>query len=243
MKVTNTIRFEEEKKNLIDNVVNTLEEYKDVIDSELRTIRNTNHLVMRNNFNAQYSVHRQSSKMEDIDPLESLKVQLNSMGNGYTDIKLLKDSFENFQVKYEAYSDAVRDLIHFYKVSGVLNKEILKIRQLNKCLKPLTEGTSEKADLNPLLELEGTFNAINDFNDFKNLERVEYLLEKDEEGNIKTDKNGQYTVDREYFISRVVKLKNNLKKKYEINQKAIAKLYRKHNTSDRLKRYLEFGRH
>ena len=25
MKVTNTIRFEEEKKNLIDNVVNTLE--------------------------------------------------------------------------------------------------------------------------------------------------------------------------------------------------------------------------
>lgn len=242
MKVTNTIRFEEEKKNLIDNVVNTLEEYKDVIDSELRTIRNTNHLVMRNNFNAQYSVHRQSSKMEDIDPLESLKVQLNSMGNGYTDIKLLKDSFENFQVKYEAYSDAVRDLIHFYKVSGVLNKEILKIRQLNKCLKPLTEGTSEKADLNPLLELEGAFNAINDFNDFKNLERVEYLLEKDEEGNIKTDKNGQYTVDREYFISRVVKLKNNLKKKYEINQKAIAKLYRKHNTSDRLKRYLEFGR-
>lgn len=234
MKVTNTIRFEEEKKNLIDNVVNTLEEYKDVIDSELRTIRNTNHLVMRNNFNAQYSVHRQSSKMEDIDPLESLKVQLNSMGNGYTDIKLLKDSFENFQVKYEAYSDAVRDLIHFYKVSGVLNKEILKIRQLNKCLKPLTEGTSEKADLNPLLELEGAFNAINDFNDFKNLERVEYLLEKDEEGNIKTDKNGQYTVDREYFISRVVKLKNNLKKKYEINQKAIAKLYRKHNTSDRL---------
>lgn len=187
MKVTNTIRFEEEKKNLIDNVVNTLEEYKDVIDSELRTIRNTNHLVMRNNFNAQYSVHRQSSKMEDIDPLESLKVQLNSMGNGYTDIKLLKDSFENFQVKYEAYSDAVRDLIHFYKVSGVLNKEILKIRQLNKCLKPLTEGTSEKADLNPLLELEGAFNAINDFNDFKNLERVEYLLEKDEEGNIKTD--------------------------------------------------------
>ncbi|HHZ6938665.1 TPA: hypothetical protein ACWLVJ_002536 [Staphylococcus aureus] len=243
MKVTNTIRFEEEKKNLIDNVVNTLEEYKDVIDSELRTIRNTNHLVMRNNFNAQYSVHRQSSKMEDIDPLESLKVQLNSMGNGYTDIKLLKDSFENFQVKYEAYSDAVRDLIHFYKVSGVLNKEILKIRQLNKCLKPLTEGTSEKADLNPLLELEGAFNAINDFNDFKNLERVEYLLEKDEEGNIKTDKNGKYTVDREYFISRVVKLKNNLKKKYEINQKAIAKLYRKHNTSDRLKRYLEFGRH
>ncbi|HDB5178041.1 TPA: hypothetical protein O6W06_002552 [Staphylococcus aureus] len=243
MKVTNTIRFEEEKKNLIDNVVNTLEEYKDVIDSELRTIRNTNYLVMRNNFNAQYSVHRQSSKMEDIDPLESLKVQLNSMGNGYTDIKLLKDSFENFQVKYEAYSDAVRDLIHFYKVSGVLNKEILKIRQLNKCLKPLTEGTSEKADLNPLLELEGAFNAINDFNDFKNLERVEYLLEKDEEGNIKTDKNGQYTVDREYFISRVVKLKNNLKKKYEINQKAIAKLYRKHNTSDRLKRYLEFGRH
>ncbi|HDB2684736.1 TPA: hypothetical protein O6I84_002725 [Staphylococcus aureus] len=243
MKVTNIIRFEEEKKNLIDNVVNTLEEYKDVIDSELRTIRNTNHLVMRNNFNAQYSVHRQSSKMEDIDPLESLKVQLNSMGNGYTDIKLLKDSFENFQVKYEAYSDAVRDLIHFYKVSGVLNKEILKIRQLNKCLKPLTEGTSEKADLNPLLELEGAFNAINDFNDFKNLERVEYLLEKDEEGNIKTDKNGQYTVDREYFISRVVKLKNNLKKKYEINQKAIAKLYRKHNTSDRLKRYLEFGRH
>lgn len=243
MKVTNTIRFEEEKKNLIDNVVNTLEEYKDVIDSELRTIRNTNHLVMRNNFNAQYSVHRQSSKMEDIDPLESLKVQLNSMGNGYTDIKLLKDSFENFQVKYEAYSDAVRDLIHFYKVSGVLNKEILKIRQLNKCLKPLTEGTSEKADLNPLLEIEGAFNAINDFNDFKNLERVEYLLEKDEEGNIKTDKNGQYTVDREYFISRVVKLKNNLKKKYEINQKAIAKLYRKHNTSDRLKRYLEFGRH
>ncbi|ULW02742.1 hypothetical protein IF727_13495 (plasmid) [Staphylococcus aureus] len=243
MKVTNTIRFEEEKKNLIDNLVNTLEEYKDVIDSELRTIRNTNHLVMRNNFNAQYSVHRQSSKMEDIDPLESLKVQLNSMGNGYTDIKLLKDSFENFQVKYEAYSDAVRDLIHFYKVSGVLNKEILKIRQLNKCLKPLTEGTSEKADLNPLLELEGAFNAINDFNDFKNLERVEYLLEKDEEGNIKTDKNGQYTVDREYFISRVVKLKNNLKKKYEINQKAIAKLYRKHNTSDRLKRYLEFGRH
>ncbi|HDG4537980.1 TPA: hypothetical protein PC236_002669 [Staphylococcus aureus] len=243
MKVTNTIRFEEEKKNLIDNVVNTLEEYKDVIDSELRTIRNTNHLVMRNNFNAQYSVHRQSSKMEDIDPLESLKVQLNSMGNGYTDIKLLKDSFENFQVKYEAYSDAVRDLIHFYKVSGVLNKEILKIRQLNKCLKPLTEGTSEKADLNPLLELEGAFNAINDFNDFKNLERVEYLLEKDEEGNIKTDKNGQYTVDREYFISRVVKLKNNLKKKYEINQKAIAKLYRKHNTSGRLKRYLEFGRH
>ena len=209
----------------------------------MRTIRNTNHLVMRNNFNAQYSVHRQSSKMEDIDPLESLKVQLNSMGNGYTDIKLLKDSFENFQVKYEAYSDAVRDLIHFYKVSGVLNKEILKIRQLNKCLKPLTEGTSEKADLNPLLELEGAFNAINDFNDFKNLERVEYLLEKDEEGNIKTDKNGQYTVDREYFISRVVKLKNNLKKKYEINQKAIAKLYRKHNTSDRLKRYLEFGRH
>ncbi|HEI7729189.1 TPA: hypothetical protein SK884_002699 [Staphylococcus aureus] len=243
MKVTNTIRFEEEKKNLIDNVVNILEEYKDVIDSELRTIRNTNHLVMRNNFNAQYSVHRQSSKMEDIDPLESLKVQLNSMGNGYTDIKLLKDSFENFQVKYEAYSDAVRDLIHFYKVSGVLNKEILKIRQLNKCLKPLTEGTSEKADLNPLLELEGAFNAINDFNDFKNLERVEYLLEKDEEGNIKTDKNGQYTVDREYFISRVVKLKNNLKKKYEINQKAIAKLYRKHNTSDKLKRYLEFGRH
>lgn len=243
MKVTNTIRFEKEKKNLIDNVVNTLEEYKDVIDSELRTIRNTNHLVMRNNFNAQYSVHRQSSKMEDIDPLESLKVQLNSMGNGYTDIKLLKDSFENFQVKYEAYSDAVRDLIHFYKVSGVLNKEILKIRQLNKCLKPLTEGTREKADLNPLLELEGAFNAINDFNDFKNLERVEYLLEKDEEGNIKTDKNGQYTVDREYFISRVVKLKNNLKKKYEINQKAIAKLYRKHNTSDRLKRYLEFGRH
>ncbi|MBU7854083.1 hypothetical protein KSC21_13060, partial [Staphylococcus aureus] len=52
----------------------------------------------------------------------------------------------------------------------------------------------------------------------------------------------QYTVDREYFISRVLKLKNNLKKKYEINQKAIAKLYRKHNTSDRLKRYLEFGR-
>ncbi len=200
MKVTNTIRFEEEKKNLIDNVVNTLEEYKDVIDSELRTIRNTNHLVMRNNFNAQYSVHRQSSKMEDIDPLESLKVQLNSMGNGYTVIKLLKDSFENFQVKYEAYSDAVRDLIHFYKVSGVLNKEILKIRQLNKCLKPLTEGTSEKADLNPLLELEGAFNAINDFNDFKNLERVEYLLEKDEEGNIKTDKNGQYTVDREYLV-------------------------------------------
>ncbi|HEG9740721.1 TPA: hypothetical protein SGS46_002748 [Staphylococcus aureus] len=49
MKVTNTIRFEEEKKSLIDNVVNTLEEYKDVIDSELRTIRNTNHLVMRNN--------------------------------------------------------------------------------------------------------------------------------------------------------------------------------------------------
>lgn len=49
MKVTNTIRFEEEKKNLIDNVVNTLEEYEDVIDSELRTIRNTNHLVMRNN--------------------------------------------------------------------------------------------------------------------------------------------------------------------------------------------------
>lgn len=243
MKVTNTIRFEEEKKNLIDNVVNTLEEYKDVIDSELRTIRNTNHLVMRNNFNAQYSVHRQSSKMEDIDPLESLKVQLNSMENGYTDIKLLKDSFENFQVKYEAYSDAVSDLIHFYKVSGVLNKEILKIRQLNKCLKPLTEGTSEKADLNPLLELEGAFNVINGFNDFKNLEHVEYLLKKDEEGNIKADKNGQYTVDREYFISRVLKLKNNLKKKYEINQKAIAKLYRKHNTSDRLKRYLEFGRH
>lgn len=243
MKVTNTIRFEEEKKNLIDNVVNTLEEYKDVIDSELRSIRNTNYLVMRNNFNVQYSVHRQSSNIEDIDPLESLKIQLNSMEHGYTDIKILKDSFENFQVKYEAYRDAVRDLIHFYKVSGVLKKEILKIRQFDKCLKPLTEGTSKKADLNPLLELEGAFNVIKDFNDFKNLERVEYLLEKDEEGNIKTDKNGQYTVDREYFISRVLKLKNNLKNKYEINQKAIAKLYRKHNTSDRLKRYLEFGRH
>lgn len=126
MKVTNTIRFEEEKKNLIDNVVNTLEEYKDVIDSELRSIRNTNYLVMRNNFNVQYSVHRQSSNIEDIDPLESLKVQLNSMEHGYTDIKLLKDSFENFQVKYEAYRDAVRDLIHFYEVSGVLKKEILK---------------------------------------------------------------------------------------------------------------------
>ena len=88
MKVTNTIRFEEEKKNLIDNVVNTLEEYKDVIDSELRSIRNTNYLVMRNNFNVQYSVHRQSSNIEDIDPLESLKVQLNSMEHGYTDIKL-----------------------------------------------------------------------------------------------------------------------------------------------------------
>ena len=43
-------------------------------------------------------------------------------------------------------------------------------------------------------------------------------------------------------IDTVLKLKNNLKNKYEINQKAIAKLYRKHNTSDRLKRYLEFGR-
>ncbi|HCX1454791.1 TPA: hypothetical protein OY260_002772, partial [Staphylococcus aureus] len=56
MKVTNTIRFEEEKKNLIDNVVNTLEEYKNVIDSELRSIRNTSYQVMRNNFNVQYSV-------------------------------------------------------------------------------------------------------------------------------------------------------------------------------------------
>ncbi|MBG1556436.1 hypothetical protein I4074_13705 [Staphylococcus aureus] len=243
MKVTNTIRFEEEKKNLIDNVVNTLEEYKDVIDSELRSIRNTNYLVMRNNFNVQYSVHRQSSNIEDIDPLESLKIQLNSMKHGYTDIKLLEDSFENFQVKYEAYRDAMRDLIHFYEVSGVLNKEILKIRQFNKCLKPLTKGKSDKADLKPLTDLEKAFNVINQFNESKNLERVEYLLEKDKEGNIKTDKNGQYTVDREYFIGRVLKLKNNLKKKYEINQKAIAKLYRKHNTSDRLKRYLEFGRH
>ncbi|WIO70337.1 hypothetical protein [Staphylococcus aureus] len=221
MKVTNTIRFEEEKKNLIDNVVNTLEEYKDVIDSELRSIRNTNYLVMRNNFNVQYSVHRQSSNIEDIDPLESLKVQLNSMEHGYTDIKLLKDSFENFQVKYEAYRDAVRDLIHFYEVSGVLKKEILKIRQFDKCLKPLTEGTSKKADLNPLLELEGAFNVIKDFNDFKNLERVEYLLEKDEEGNIKTDKNGQYTVDREYFISRVLKLKNNLKRNMKLTKKQL----------------------
>lgn len=243
MKVTNTSRFEEEKKNLIDNVVNTLEEYKDVIDNELRSINNTSYTVMRNNFNVQFSVNRQSSKIEDIDPLGYLIFQLNSMEHGYTDIKMLKDSLENFQVKYEAYRDALRDLIHFYEVSGVLKKEILKIRQFNKCLKPITEGTSDKADLKPLLELEGAFNVINDFNDFKNLERVKYLLEKDEEGNIKTDKNGQYTVNREYFISRVSKLKNNLKKKYEINQKAIAKLYRKHNTSDRLKRYLEFGRH
>ncbi|HFN9170388.1 TPA: hypothetical protein ACHHM1_002736 [Staphylococcus aureus] len=242
MKVTNTIRFEEEKKNLIDNVVNALEEYKDVIDNELRSIRNTNYLVMRNNFNVQYSMSRQSSNIEDIDPLESLKVQLNSMEHGYTDIKILKDSFENFQVKYEAYREALTDLYHFYEVSGVLKKEALKIRHFYKCLKPLTEGTSDKADMKPLLELEGAFNVISDFNDCMNLERVEFLLEKDEEGNIKRNENGQYTVNKDYFVDRVLKLKRNLEKKYEINQKAIYKLYRKHNTSDRLKRYLEFGR-
>jgi len=242
MKVTNTIRFEEEKKKLIDNVVNTLEEYKEVINQELSSIRNSSYFVIRNNFNVQPSLHRLSSKEEDIEPLELLRIQLNAMNHGYTDVKMLIDSFEKFQVKYEAYRDAMRDLIHFYEVSGVLKKEILKIRQFNKCLKPLTEGTSDKADLKPLLELKGAFNVINYFDEFKNLERVEFLLEKDEEGNIKRNEKGQYIVDKEYFIDRVLKLKNNLKKKYEINQKAIAKLYRKHNTSDRLKRYLEFGR-
>lgn len=242
MKVTNTNRFEEEKKNLINNVVNTFEEYKEVINQELSSIRNTSYIVIRNNFNLQLSPKRLDSKEEDIEPLELLRFQLNSMTHGYTDVKILEDSSKKFQVKYEAYRDALRDLEHFYDVSGVLKKETLKVRQFEKCLKPITEGTSEKADLKPLSELNGAFNVIKDFDEFKNLERVEYLLEKDAEGNIKRNENGQYTVDRDYFIDRVLKLKNNLKKKYEVNQKAIAKLYRKHNTSDRLKRYLEFGR-
>lgn len=242
MKVTNTNRFEEEKRNLISNVVDTLEEYKEIINQELNDFRNSNYIVIRNNFNVQPSLHRLNSKVEDIEPLEILSIQLESMNHGYNNVVMLKKSFENFQIKYEAFNDALKDLIHFYEVSGVLKNEILKIRQFNKCLKPITEGTSDKADLKPLLDLEGAFNIIKDFSEYKNIERVEYLLKKDTEGNIQRNENNQYIVDRDYFIDRYFKLRNNLKNKYEINHKAIAKLYRKHNTSDRLKRYLEFGK-
>lgn len=242
MKVTNTIRFEEEKRKLISNVVDTLEEYKEIINQELNDFRNSNYIVIRNNFNVQPSLHRLNSKVEDIEPLEILSIQLESMNHGYNTVVMLKKSFENFQIKYEAFNDALKDLIHFYEVSGVLKNEILKIRQFNKCLKPITEGTSDKADLKPLLDLEGAFNIIKNFKEYKNIERVEYLLKKDTEGNIQRNENNQYIVDRDYFIDRYFKLRNNLKNKYEINHKAIAKLYRKHNTSDRLKRYLEFGK-
>lgn len=242
MKVTNTIRFEEEKRKLISNVVDTLEEYKEIINQELNDFRNSNYIVIRNNFNVQPSLHRLNSKVEDIEPLEILSIQLESMNHGYNNVVMLKKSFENFQIKYEAFNDALKDLIHFYEVSGVLKNEILKIRQFNKCLKPITEGTSDKADLKPLLDLEGAFNIIKNFKEYKNIERVEYLLKKDTEGNIQRNENNQYIVDRDYFIDRYFKLRNNLKNKYEINHKAIAKLYRKHNTSDRLKRYLEFGK-
>ncbi|HCY2893777.1 TPA: hypothetical protein O1I26_002643 [Staphylococcus aureus] len=242
MKVTNTIRFEEEKRKLISNVVDTLEEYKEIINQELNDFRNSNYIVIRNNFNVQPSLHRLNSKVEDIEPLEILSIQLESMNHGYNNVVMLKKSFENFQIKYEAFNDALKDLIHFYEVSGVLKNEIHKIRQFNKCLKPITEGTSDKADLKPLLDLEGAFNIIKNFKEYKNIERVEYLLKKDTEGNIQRNENNQYIVDRDYFIDRYFKLRNNLKNKYEINHKAIAKLYRKHNTSDRLKRYLEFGK-
>lgn len=242
MKVTNTIRFEEEKRKLISNVVDTLEEYKEIINQELNDFRNSNYIVIRNNFNVQPSLHRLNSKVEGIEPLEILSIQLESMNHGYNNVVMLKKSFENFQIKYEAFNDALKDLIHFYEVSGVLKNEILKIRQFNKCLKPITEGTSDKADLKPLLDLEGAFNIIKNFKEYKNIERVEYLLKKDTEGNILRNENNQYIVDRDYFIDRYFKLRNNLKNKYEINHKAIAKLYRKHNTSDRLKRYLEFGK-
>lgn len=242
MKVTNTIRFEEEKRKLISNVVDTLEEYKEIINQELNDFRNSNYIVIRNNFNVQPSLHRLNSKVEDIEPLEILSIQLESMNHGYNNVVMLKKSFENFQIKYEAFNDALKDLIHFYEVSGVLKNEILKIRQFNKCLKPITEGTSDKADLKPLLDLEGAFNIIKNFKEYKNIESVEYLLKKDTEGNIQRNENNQYIVDRDYFIDRYFKLRNNLKNKYEINHKAIAKLYRKHNTSDRLKRYLEFGK-
>ncbi|WP_239733829.1 hypothetical protein [Mammaliicoccus sp. M-M49] len=241
MKSTKTTRFEEVKRDLIDNVVNTLEEYKEVIKQELNDINNRNHIIIRNNFNIQLSKHRLSSKIDEIEPLEVLNMQLDLLNNSYSNVKMLIDSFKRFHEKYIAYSNAISDLVHFYEVSGLLKKETHKIRQFNKCLKPITEGTSDKADLKPLLELEGAFNAISDFKKFKKLDRVKYLLKKDEEGNVKKDENGQYIVDRDYFIDRYYKLNTNLRKKYEINQRAIVKLYSKHNTSNRLKRYLEFG--
>ncbi|MBJ6239731.1 hypothetical protein [Staphylococcus aureus] len=242
MKLENTFRFEEEKHELIDKLVEAFEEYREVIENELEKFRHSDYIVVRNTFNSELNSYRVAEKIEDIEPIVLLERHLDSMNYGYRYIQELEDSINRFLVKYEAYQNALNDLVHFYEVSGVLRKELLKIRQFRKCLKPLTEGPSDKADLQPLMKLKGAFNAIEDFKYTQRIQRIDYLLEQDYEGNIKANKNGQYIVNSDFFIDRYSKLKNNLREKYEMNYKAIHKIYRKHKTSDRLKRYLEFGR-
>lgn len=242
MKVENTFRFEEEKHNLIDKLVESFEEYREVIKKELESFRHSDYIVVRNTFNSELNSYRVAERIEEIEPLVLLERQLDSMNYGYRYIQQLEDSIDRFLDKYEAYQKALNDLIHFYEVSGVLRKELLKIRQLRKCLKPLTEGSSDKADLKPLMKLKGAFSAIEDFKHIKRIGRIDYLLKQDQEGNVKTNEKGQYIVNSDFFIDRYSKLKSNLREKYEMNYKAIQKIYKKHKTSDRLKRYLEFGR-
>lgn len=238
----NVQRYEEEKSKLINNVANAFKEYEDVIYKELENLNNIIHRTMSGSFDRPPSLSQMINTNVDIDVKDNLANDLNYIKQSYHYIEDIKNSFENFHDKFMNLKRNIEDLEHLYYVTGNYLKERQKIKMLKRCLKPLTEGTSDKADLKPLLLLEGAYKCIDNYNDHQNLRFVDNLLLKDNEDNYTFDKNGYYIVDTDFFISQIRRLKSNIQNKYEINAKAIRKVTRKHNTNDRLKRFLEFGR-
>lgn len=235
-------RYEEEKSKLINNVANAFKEYENVIYKELENLNNIIHRTMSNSFDRPPSLSEMINTNVDIDVKENLANDLNYIKQGYHYVEDIKNSFENFHNKFMNLKQNIEDLEHFYYVAGDFLKERSKIKMLKRCLKPLTEGTSDKADLKPLLSLDRAYSCIDSYNEHKELRFVDNLLLKDSEGNYTFDKNGYYIVNTDFFISQIRRLKSNIQNKYEINAKAVRKVTRKHNTSDRLKRFLEFGR-
>ncbi|MDT3959799.1 hypothetical protein [Staphylococcus kloosii] len=262
----NNNKFEEEKSKLIYDLTIAFEEYKNTLNNELYKFKHNSNLIMSNAFKVmplsemmkkdelnskplsladmEYRKNRTEEDFEK-ERLNKLSEQLNHLESGYRHIQYYKDSIETFLKSYKTLNKAIGDLVHFYKVTGEYRKELIKIRQLNKCLTPLNDSGHEKSDLRPLYELEGAYNAIESFEspqEIRKANQVGFILKKDNDGNFKIDRNGQYRIDSYYFINRVNKLKSNLRNKYEKNLKAVNKITKHHTTNDRLRRYLEFGK-
>lgn len=241
--------FLEEKKVLVDKVITTFENYKNMLYSEIEMLNEHNYNFIVNDFempillsshvnllNTNVNQYTNKNKNEVLaNHLEFIK------NEGYSHIKKLIDSKDKFiSISYD-YAFALQDLIHFYKVSGKFSKEFFKTRKLNKCVVPITDGWSEKADLKPLNELEKAIEDIKMFRDTENFKYIERLIIKDKQGKAEIDNDGHYIINSYYFIDRVKGLENNLREKYIMNAKAVEKITKWHSTNTRLRNYLLFG--